>query len=351
MEQPIENFDLLSEDIKKTHTKSFQNLSDREIIDLSKFLQLTIIGFDNFKNLCSLKELVLCPRIKEIKSGSFTNCTSLEKLDLSEYPELELISYDCFTKVWSLKELNLGPYIREIRSGTLTECTSLVRLDLSNAFELEHLCFDAFADSFSLREIIFPENSKISEIRSGAFQNCTNLTRLDLSNCTQLEYISFDIFMNAWSLQEIIFSPSITEIRSGAFTNCTSLTRLRIPASVRRISWKAFSGCTQLEEVIFEGDTEIESDAFLNCPKLRCIFPPKRYHGFIYGKYSELKGSLRFENGEGGKCGITLQEFEDDLDDPDPNIVVLPCGHPFREVPLHDWISKKKICPTCKRGI
>jgi len=351
MEQPIENFDLLKEDIIKTPTKSFQNLNDRESIDLSKFLQLTRIGFDNFMNLYSLKELVLSPKIKEIRSGSFTNCTSLERLDLSEYPELELISYDCFTKAWSLRELNLGPYIKEIRSGTLSECTSIVRLDLSNALELEYLSFDAFANCFSLREIIFPENSKISEIRSGAFQNCTSLTRLDLSNCLQLKYISFDTFVNAWSLQDIIFGPNIIEIKSDAFNNCTSLTRLRIPASIRKIWWRAFSGCTELEEVIFEGHTEVEPDAFQNCPRLRRIFPPKRYHGFIYGKYSELKGSLRFENSEGGKCGITLQEFEDDPDDADPNIVVLPCGHPFCEDPLHDWISKRKICPTCKQSI
>jgi hypothetical protein len=344
MEPPIENLDLLSKDIKKTPTKSFQNLSDCEIINLSKFLQLTKIGFDNFRNLHSMKELMLPPKIKEIRSGSFTNCTSLEILDFSKYPELETISYDCFTKIWSLQELIIGPYIKEIRSGSFCECTKLLRLDLSNALDLVYLSYDAFANSFSLREIIFPENTKISEIRSGAFQNCTSLTRLDLSNCVELQQISFDIFVNAWSLQEIILGPNIKEIKSGAFRNCTSLTRLRIPASVTKISWEVFSGCTQLEEVILEGDTEVDPDAFQNCPRLeRRVFPRRRLQGCLYGKYADLKESLKFEQGKGGICGISLEEFQEDSD-----IVVLPCGHAYIEEAFNEWISKRKICPTCK---
>jgi len=218
-----------------------------------------------------------------------------------------------------------------------------VKLDLSE--NLEHISFDIFKNAWSLREIIFPQNSKIKSIKSGAFYNCTSLTRLDLSNCLQLEQISFDTFVNAWSLQEIIFGPNVKEIMSGAFRNLTSLTRLRIPASIEKISWNTFEGCVQLEEVIFEGDTEVDPDAFQNCPRLeRRVFPRKKIPDCIYGKYSELKGSLQFGQGQiGATCGISLEEFQEDSD-----IVVLPCGHAYFEEAFHEWFSRQKICPTCR---
>jgi hypothetical protein len=218
-----------------------------------------------------------------------------------------------------------------------------VKLDLCE--NLEHISFDIFKNAWSLREIIFPQNSKIKSIKSGAFQNCTSLVTLDLSNCLQLEQISFDTFVNAWSLQEIIFGPNVKEIMSGAFRNLTSLTRLRIPASIEKISWNTFEGCFQLEEVIFEGDTEVDPDAFQNCPRLeRRVFPRKKIPGCIYGKYSDLKASLQFGQGQiGATCGISLEEFQEDSD-----IVVLPCGHAYLEEAFHEWFSRQKICPTCK---
>jgi hypothetical protein len=99
-----------------------------------------------------------------------------------------------------------------------------------------------------------------------------------------------------------------------------------------------------LEEVIFEGHPEVHPDAFQNCPRLIRIFPKKKIPGVIYGKYVDLKGTLQFGQGsEGGTCGISLEEFKEDSD-----IVVLPCGHAYIEKSFHEWISRQKICPTCK---
>jgi len=343
MAKSINNLELLPKKIIETPSNSFQNLTCLVNLDLSEFQELTTIGYDNFKNLYSMQELCLPPNINEIKSGSFNNCTSLMRLDLSDYDQLELISFDCFRGLWSLTELNLGSNIKEIRSGSFCDCSSLVRLNLCE--NLEEISFDIFKNAWSLQEIIFPQNSKIQLIKSGAFQNCTSLMRLDLTSCVELREISFDTFVNAWSIQEIIFGPNIKKINSGSFRNCTSLTRLRIPASVEEIYWNAFEGCIQLEEVIFEGDTKVDEEAFQNCPRLaNRVFPKKKLPGCQYGKYAELKESLRFGQGQiGATCGISFEVFEDNSD-----IVVLPCGHAFFEEALHEWILRRKICPTCR---
>ena len=315
------------------------------VLDLSEFPELKKIKFDCFKDLCSMQELRLPTEINEILPGSFSNCIRLVSLDLSEYPDYEIVSFDCFTKAWSLRELNLGPHVKEINSGAFCECTSLQSLDLSNCTSLENISFDTFKHAHSLRAIIFPGNSRIKTINSSSFCSCTSLRKLDLSNCVELDEISFDIFQNAWSLRELILGPNIKKIRSGAVRTCTSLVRLRIPASVQKISSDTFSGCTQLEEVIFEGDTEVDPKAFQNCPGLaKRVFPRKKIPGCRYGKFSELKSSLRFELGESGAtCGISFEEFQEDSD-----IVVLPCGHAYLEEAFHQWILKRKICPTCR---
>ena len=294
------------------------------------------------KSLHNLNDL---SGLSEIPSGSF-NELSIFKLDLSEFPELRKIGFSCFKGLFSMQELRLPPNINEILSGSLSNCLRLESLDLSNCTSLENIGFDTFKDAHSLREIIFPVNSKIKTIHSGAFLNCTSLVTLDLSNCLKLEQISFDTFVNAWSLQEIIFGPNVKEIMTGAFRNLTSLTRLRIPASIEKISWNTFEGCVQLEEVIFEGDTVVDPDAFQNCPRLeRRVFPRKKIPGCLYGKYSELKASLQFGQGESGAtCGISLEEFQEDSD-----IVVLPCGHAYLEEAFHEWFSRQKKCATCKR--
>lgn len=145
----------------------------------------------------------------------------------------------------------------------------------------------------------------------------------------------------------MIFPPNLPKITHHSFRNCTSLVRLRIPASVNEIETDAFSGCTNLEEVVFENPAQIEihDRAFQNCPRLaRIPRRPKRHLGFQYGKYSDLKGSLVFGQGsEGGTCGISLEEFRDES-----NIVVLPCGHAYIEEEFHEWFLKQEICPTCK---
>jgi hypothetical protein len=251
---------------------------------------------------------------------------------------MSMIESDLFKNFWALQEISFPPNIRKIGTRSCKNCTSLFRLDLSNCEQLEEIGFDTFVNAWSLQEIIFPPN--LRKIASGAFLNCTSLTRLDFSDCVQFEEFGNNVFTDAFSLQEVVFSPTLQKITHHAFRNCTSLTRLRIPASVNKIEEEAFSGCTNLEKVVFENidGIEIHDRAFQNCPKLA-----KRHLGFRYGKYSDLKGSLVESQREAGTCGISLEDFLEDSD-----IVALPCGHAYLEESFNEWFSMQKICPTCK---
>jgi len=273
--------------------------------------------------------------------------SQLELLKMEQSPSLRDLAWSR-TKFENLRELIKLHGLSKITNG-LFKGLSVYELDLSGLPDLKIIGRDCFRDLFQLRELRF--SPEIERIRSGSFTGCTSLTRLDLSNCAELRIFGSEIFKNCWSLREIIFpeNSKISEICAGSFSNCTKLTRLRIPASVRKISGRrTFSGCTQLEEVIFEGDTEVVPDAFQNCPNLeRKIFLRRKIPGFQYGKYSDLKGTLQFNQGQSGAtCGITLEDFLEDSD-----IVVLPCGHAYFEEAFNEWFSRQIFCPTCKVAI
>jgi hypothetical protein len=298
-----------------------------------------------FQNAEKLVEIKLPPSLEIFSFGSFDCCTSLVELDLSGLINLTDMGGELFKHAWSLRKIAFPPRVKKINDRSFTHSTSLTRLDFLNCKQLGKIGFDVFVRSLSLREIIFPPSLK--EISAGTFLECTSLTQLDFSDCAQFEEFENNVFTDAFSLQKLILPPNLQKITHHSFRNCTSLVRLRIPASVNEIETDAFSGCTNLEEVVFENPAQIEihDRAFQNCPRLaRIPRRPKRHPGFRYGKYSDLKGSLQFDQGsEGGTCGISLEEFCDER-----NIVVLPCGHAFFEEEFHEWFSRQKICPTCK---
>ena len=310
-------------------------------LDLSSFCNLKEIESCAFRNSWSLQEIKFPQSLEKISSGSFTDCFKLVKLDLSHLLKMTIIESDLFKNFWALQEISFPPNIQKIRTRSCKNCTNLARLDLSNCEQLEEIRFDSFVNAWSLQEIIFPQNLK--KISAGAFLNCTSLARLDFSNCVQFEEFGNNVFTDAFSLEEIVFPPTLQKISHHAFRNCTSLVRLRIPASVSEIETEALSGCTNLEKVIFDNiaGISIAERAFQNCPLLA-----KRYPGFRYGKYSELKASLVESQRESGTCGISLEDFLEDSD-----IVALPCGHPYFEEAFNMWISRENICPTCKAAL
>ena len=340
--EPSHFSDGFDETIEKIKFGEFPGCYNLVKLDLSSLCNLKEIENFTFKNAWKLREIEFSPSLESISFGSFDCCTSLVQLDLSGLFNLKNIEGELFKNAYSLQKIIFPPNIQKIGIRSFTNCISLTRLDFSN-FELETIGYDAFTNAWSLREIIFPASLK--EISAGSFLNCTSLTRLDFSHCVQFEEFGNNVFTDAFSLREVIFPPNLQKITHHSFRYCTSLTILRIPASVKEIEFNAFSGCTQLEEVVFENIVDIHGHAFQNCPRLaRIPRPPNRHPGFLYGKYSDLKGSLQFGQGsEGGTCGISLEEFIDDSD-----IVVLPCGHAYIEEEFHEWFLRRKICPTCK---
>ncbi|MCL2152018.1 MAG: leucine-rich repeat domain-containing protein [Oscillospiraceae bacterium] len=72
----------------------------------------------------------------------------------------------------------------------------------------------------------------------------------------------------------VIIRDSETEVATQSFKSHTYIKKLIIPSSVKHIGFEAFNGCDNLEEVVFEENSQLESigtAAFYGCAKLRTI--------------------------------------------------------------------------------
>lgn len=180
----------------------------------------------------------------------------------------------------------------------------------------------AFADCINLKEIKFPK--ELMAIGKEAFKNCIALEELEIpEGITTIEESTFE---DCAGLESVILPESLTSIKDKAFANCTGIKNLVLPDNltscsstafpnsqkylpinkvykydngmmvntsnemllfyngkkkfvvtpdyVKGIAFRAFYGCTHLEQVrISEGTKSVSDEAFTNCGSARVIIP------------------------------------------------------------------------------
>lgn len=121
----------------------------------------------------------------------------------------------------------------------------------------------------------------VKRISTGKYDYRDNLKYIEAPNITEItipdsvETVSNSSFTGLTSLETIKLPNSLISIGS-AFRNMQSLKTITIPANVTSIGNSAFSGCSNLSEVIFEGNKlkEIDEGAFSGCTSLKTIRLP-----------------------------------------------------------------------------
>ena len=95
---------------------------------------------------------------------------------------------------------------------------------------------------------------------------------------SEITEIGFGSFAGCTNLTEVIFAKNsnLEKIGSNAFDRCTSLTTVTIPEGVTSIGSSAFYGCTGLTSVTIPEDvTSISQDVFYGCTGLTSVTIPK----------------------------------------------------------------------------
>lgn len=177
-----------------------------------------------------------------------------------------------------LENIELPEGLQYIESNAFTNST-LKSIHIPSSVEwigsessLETFQTDVFEGS-ELENITFAENSQLTTI-GGAVFNGTNITNISLP--ASLKKIGFKAFIGCDKLASVILPNSLTDIYDSAFSGCSSLKELTIPAGVNlhtdsipssKICFGALSGwLSNNANVIFEGksDYSIDNGVFYN---------------------------------------------------------------------------------------
>lgn len=225
--------------------------------------------------------------IKRISNNAFRDCSNLTTIHLPA--EIIEIGHEAFFGCTSLQQIELPKSLQTIQYRAFSHCANLNSISLPDS--LLTIEDEAFAYCSSLKSIKIP--LLITELAYGIFSNCSNLTSVFLPNtleilwgsnfeqCSHLSSIkvySDKYDNNSFSTQESIVLPeSLKHIGYNAFAYCTELTgNLRIPSSVTKIEFAAFSRCSSISSIeLPSGITSIEEETFYGCDQLCSInIPP-----------------------------------------------------------------------------
>lgn len=141
------------------------------------------------------------------------------------------------TNIRLFNELQYFIGLECIGDNSFYECTSLVAVVLPA--QIKSINQQAFYGCHALRTITIP--SSVEEIGNSAFYGCSILKNV--------------IFEKQSKLKQIL---GVSKADKGAFQNCTGLKQIHIPASVEYIGSSTFKGCSSLEGVLFEVNSNLK---------------------------------------------------------------------------------------------
>ena len=213
-------------------------------------------------------DLLIPEKVTEIPYGAFygLNCRSVT------FPEvLESISADSFGECDNLTEVKFPDSLREIGSGAFGYCKNLSKIDLGNG--VNSIFVYAFNGCEKLETVTLPES--LTYVGVNSFD--VNTKKFNINNtdwwCRLKRPQWYEFHGGAPSSG--FYPDSEEEHPHSLYIDGKVVTDIVIPGSLSKITADTFHGNTALRRVsIEEGITEIEKNAFRDCPELRDVTLP-----------------------------------------------------------------------------
>ncbi len=212
------------------------------------------IESEAFRDCSSLTNITISSSVTNIGNYAFYNCpikyANIPTTVISSIPESKLqevvinsgesIGQFAFRYCSSLTSVTIGDSVTSIGSMAFRECTGLKNITIPNS--VTSIGESAFLNCSNLTNIIIP--SSVTSIGHNAFAYCY----IVYANIPAIAISEF----SPSSLKEVVIN-SGESIESEAFKNCSNLRSITIPKSLTSIGYNAFSGCTRLNKVYYDG--------------------------------------------------------------------------------------------------
>ena len=261
-----------------------------------------------------LKKIKISAAVQTIQLGAFWGCTGLTAFEADRNNQY----YSSDNGILYNKDKTVLIQCPAQKSGSLQIPDTVTKITTK-----------AFDRCIYLTEAVIPDS--VATLDPAAFCNCTGLTYMIIPG--SLNKISDSLFANCTGLTGVSIPDSVKSVGSFAFYGCTGIKSFTLPESVVWIGSCTFSGCTGLTEttipqsvkkmsVCTDMDGELYSNAFSGCTQLKNVI----FRGSTIGYGHNFERCTNLES-------VTFSDSVDTVTD-----IVTSCSH-LKSVTIHNSVS------------
>ena len=104
----------------------------------------------------------------------------------------------------------------------------------------------------------------------GAFNDFSGITRLEVIG--ELEEIGKGAFSGCYNLEEVVFNKTVKKIAENTFVACDALANVEVAEGLEEVGALAFKDCVSLKEIVLPGSmATLGTEAFSNCTVLEKV--------------------------------------------------------------------------------
>ncbi|MBR4440514.1 MAG: leucine-rich repeat protein [Bacteroidales bacterium] len=220
------------------------------------------IGFRAFAECSNLESVTIPGSVKKIGLGAFNRCGNLKSVIIEN--GVEEIDNSAFA-FCSLESITIPGSVKKIGHQAFSSCENLKSVTIENG--VKSIDNGAFEDCYNIESISIPESVQF-KCNSNAFSDCKNLLLYNADSTILVRVPQ--------SVKEFSIPESVVRISYRAFSGCSNLESITIPGSVKTIETYAFEKCGNLKNVtIGNGVEAILDKAFASCNNLENIVFPE----------------------------------------------------------------------------
>lgn len=238
------------------------------------------IGIGSFSG-CSLSSVSVPNSVERIGPGAFGSVNGSYSMTwANSLPDgvvyLGKIAYEYKGTMPPNTSITISSDTKGIAGQAFLGQTNLTSITLPTS--LLTIESESFKDCGGLQTITIPTSVKY--IGYSAFKNCGALTTVNYNavNVTDINVLgyapAYAVFAGCDNFTTLNIGNSVQVVPANIFSNCTHIAGpVNLPASIRKIGEKAFSGCTGITSVTIPVNVDtIDNSPFYGCTSLSTVY-------------------------------------------------------------------------------